>query len=258
MKSRYDSVAKEYDEIRPGYPDILIERLVSEANLEKDSYLLEIGAGTGKATAALAKMGFRIDCIEPEPNMAGIMAEKCAGLPNVSAIINDFETWEPDMDRAYDLVFSAQAFHWIDDAIKYEKCRRILKDTGKIGLFWYFSIMEPEDALEYLNPIFRKFGTGYACGGIEDFRKFLVKEKSKLQGSGCFGEINEYIFEGATTKSDASKFVKRFNTTSAYAKLDEQAKRLINRELAEVISLNGGSVGDKLVYFLLTAKKPEK
>ena len=47
-KSKYDSVAKEYEKIRPEYPEELIGKLISSTNITIDSNLLEIGAGTGK------------------------------------------------------------------------------------------------------------------------------------------------------------------------------------------------------------------
>jgi ubiquinone/menaquinone biosynthesis C-methylase UbiE len=255
MKSKYDSVAQEYDQVRPGYPRELIDKLISASNLNIGSNILEIGAGTGKATMALAKKEYRIDCIEREPKMAEILKRKCEGLSNITITISDFETWAATDECRYDLVFSAQAFHWIGEETKYEKCRRLLKDEGHIGLFWYFSVVESEDTLDYLNSIFHKFSTGYACAGIKDFKRFLNNEKNKLRNSKCFKNVNGYIFEGAETNQDAGLFIKRFNTTSAFAALDEQAKMMINKELYEVINLNGGIVASRLIYFLLTADK---
>lgn len=254
MKSQYDSVAQEYDEVRPGYPNELIDKLISASSVNIGSEILEIGAGTGKATMLLAEKGFKIHCIEREPKMAEILKRKCEGFSNISVTINDFETWEATDDDKYDLVFSAQAFHWIDEEIKYKKCRRLLKDKGHLALFWYFSVVESEDTLDYLNSLFHKFSTGYACAGIDDFKRSFNDEKNKLRNSKCFGNINGYIFEGAAADQDAVLFTKRFNTTSAFALLDEQAKTMINKELHEVINLNGGIVVSKLIYFLLTAE----
>ena len=35
------------------------------------------------------------------------------------------------------MIYSAQAFHWIDKDIKYKKCYELLKDKGYLVLFWY-------------------------------------------------------------------------------------------------------------------------
>lgn len=35
------------------------------------------------------------------------------------------------------MIYSAQAFHWLDKNIKYKKCHELLKDNGYLVLFWY-------------------------------------------------------------------------------------------------------------------------
>ncbi len=48
----YNTIAETYDAIRPGYPVPLIADIVEAGNLSEASKLMEIGAGTGKATIA--------------------------------------------------------------------------------------------------------------------------------------------------------------------------------------------------------------
>lgn len=253
-KSQYDSVAKEYEKIRPQYPQELIDTLISVTGINLKSRLLEIGAGTGKATMPLARKGYKINCIEIEPKMAEILKNKCNDS-DVAVIIDDFETWKNRKEDTYDLIYSAQAFHWIDERIKYKKCHSLLNNNGQIGVFWYFSVIECQESLKMLNSIFKKYNTGFACSGIDGCRNYFDTERSKLENTRYFKNVKEYIFEGLSTEQDAKLFIKRFNTTSAFASLDEQTKIKVNSELSDGINANGGNVVSKLMYSLYIVDK---
>jgi len=50
----YDKLADFYDKYRPDYPEELITTIINRAELAAGSKVLEIGAGSGKATAQFA------------------------------------------------------------------------------------------------------------------------------------------------------------------------------------------------------------
>ncbi len=52
--------------------------------------------------------------------MAEILRDKCADYSNVTIDVASFENWIFTEDQKYDMIYSAQAFHWIN------------KDTGCI------------------------------------------------------------------------------------------------------------------------------
>src|SRR5262249_60031843 len=93
----------------------------------------EIGAGTGKATVALARRGFEIVALEPGSNMAAVLRRKTASFPAVSIEETTFEAWRAG-DRRFDLVLSAQAFHWVDPALRYVKAAAALRGDGALAL----------------------------------------------------------------------------------------------------------------------------
>lgn len=59
----YKGIAITYDEIRPSYPEKLIDDIISKTEIKSNDRLLEIGAGTGKATIQFAEKGFAIHVI---------------------------------------------------------------------------------------------------------------------------------------------------------------------------------------------------
>src|SRR6476620_3712684 len=64
----FGSVAAAYERYRPGYPDQLVDTVLSYAELPIRN-ALEIGSGTGKATRAFAARGIAITATDPDPAM---------------------------------------------------------------------------------------------------------------------------------------------------------------------------------------------
>jgi 16S rRNA A1518/A1519 N6-dimethyltransferase RsmA/KsgA/DIM1 with predicted DNA glycosylase/AP lyase activity len=97
LKITFDSAARLYQRARPDYPEELYDELVHLADLRSGDRLLEIGCATGKATAPLARRGFRITCVEIGPELAAEARRNLASFPDVDLIEAAFETWRaPD------------------------------------------------------------------------------------------------------------------------------------------------------------------
>ena len=133
--SAYKNIAKTYDAIRPGYPDELIADIIEAGNLSATSKLLEIGAGTGKATTAFLDLGFSVDANEIELDMADVLKRKVIS-DKLSLSVGPFESWVPPQPK-YNCIYCAQAFHWLDKDIKFRKCNDYLLRNGLLALFWY-------------------------------------------------------------------------------------------------------------------------
>ena len=87
----FDLAADYYDRYRPSYPLEIIQSLVEYANVTKDSNLLEIGAGSGKATELLEGYGCKIHCVEVGEHLVERGKEKFAKNPNISFECGRFE-----------------------------------------------------------------------------------------------------------------------------------------------------------------------
>jgi SAM-dependent methyltransferase len=127
-------VAESYALGRPGYPDVLVGDVLDFGGVEVPR-VLEVGAGTGKATALFASRGADIVAIEPSPQMIALARSGCAAYPNVAFVVATFEEWplEPD---SFDLVVSAQAWHWVSRDARYIKAKDALHPDGALALFW--------------------------------------------------------------------------------------------------------------------------
>ena len=125
--------AEQYDLIRPGYPAVLVEAVLAHCG-GAGAAAVEAGAGTGKATRAFAAQGLRIAAVEPDPAMAGILAASCARYPRVTVVVRPFEDYVPAQPCG--LLFSAQAWHWMDPEVRWAHAAAALAPGGSLALFW--------------------------------------------------------------------------------------------------------------------------
>lgn len=127
--------ARLYDKMRPGYPSSWIADLRQATNLHGKSKILEVGAGTGKATADLLTITKRITCLDPGKEMLDIAKDK---FPNLNFINSTFELLRTK--ESYDLIISAMAWHWVDPKVGYKKAWDLLVESGFLAIIRYYHI----------------------------------------------------------------------------------------------------------------------
>ena len=194
--------AAAYDRYRPSYPRAAVERMLSLTEVRK---ALEVGAGTGKATESLARPGIDVLCLEPSVEMAELLTAK--QLPGVRVVVGLFEAWEPH-EAVFDLVYAAQAWHWVDRDSAYQRTMRALRPGGAVGLMWnlpldrYTAFEEvyrahaPEILEEEDERIGRRDGHDWREdlreAGFLDVERFSVEWSEILSGNGLAGLHSTY------------------------------------------------------------------
>jgi SAM-dependent methyltransferase len=150
----FGQVAELYDRARPSYPERLIDDVLEFAGVRAGDLAVEVGAGTGKATALFAARGLRIVALEPSRDMAGIARRNTAGLPNVVIEETEFEHWSPE--RPCRLLYSAQAWHWINPQVRFVQAGRALVKDGALAAFWNRVRWESSPLRAELEAVYRR------------------------------------------------------------------------------------------------------
>ena len=236
LRSTFDSAADLYDEARPSYPEELFDDLVALGELEPDDRLLEIGCATGKATRPLLERGFSVVCVELGAQLAERARRNLTGLP-VEIRVAPFEQWE-DEAGAFDLVYAATAWHWLDPAIRYLKAHRLLRAGGHLA-FW--------SALHAFPPGFDPFFTEIqeAYDGIGKHRQGewppprpedIPDDAAEIEASGLFEDVRvrRYGWERLYTADEYIALLSTFSDHIALeSKMREQLFREIRRRIVE-------------------------
>lgn len=134
LRQTFELVAATYHTARPRYPVALFDELERSAGLDAPADLLEIGCATGIATEPMARRGHRITCVELGSVLAAQARTNLNGHSDVSVLCAPFESWEPPVWGAFDLVYAATAWHWLDPATKYQRAHRHLRRRGRVGV----------------------------------------------------------------------------------------------------------------------------
>ncbi len=160
----FGEVAQLYDDSRPSYPEQLIGDVLAHSGVSPGQEVLEVGAGTGKATMLFAARGLPVLAVEPSAEMAAVARRNCASYPGVRIERSDFEHWHPDGAR-FPLVFSAQAWHWVARETRYSAARTALADGGTLAAFWNRVAWDATELREELLAAYREGAPGFDPNG---------------------------------------------------------------------------------------------
>jgi SAM-dependent methyltransferase len=238
--------AELYDRARPRYPLVAVDRLVSG----RPRTVLDVGCGTGIASRDFAARGLDVLGVEPDPRMAAV-ARRHGLVVEASA----FETWVPG-DRHFDLLISAQAWHWVDPEIGVAKAAQVVVPGGGIGLFWNVG-RPPGD----LRQDFDRAYTSWAPG-LEDYSVLLgrgeldrhVAAAEQLRANSSWGDIEVTSYPSDVTYR-TDQWLEHLQTHSDHRGLPPDRRRGLLDQIAREIDGQGGSFVMHYETMLATATR---
>jgi SAM-dependent methyltransferase len=115
-----------YERARPAWPVEAAQWLVPE----DARFVIELGAGTGKLTRAVAALGVHVVAVEPDSRMLAVLRDH--GLEGVvgSAEVIPFGYGEADA------VVAGSALHWFDLDAALPEIHRVLRPGGRLSFGW--------------------------------------------------------------------------------------------------------------------------
>ena len=126
--------ADNYQAYRPSYPDALLSYIHSKTS-GTGAVFADIGAGTGKMSECLLKIGAAVYGVEPNEAMREEAVKKLSGNPAYVSVNGTAEATSLDADFV-DAIVCAEAYHWFDNENSRLEFKRILKQGGYVFLVW--------------------------------------------------------------------------------------------------------------------------
>jgi len=225
LKTTFAKVSALYAEARPDYPTELIERIIQFSGIAPGGRILDIGCGNGQASLPFAERGHEVLGIDISAEQIAIAKEKAAGIPNIRYQVGSFE--EMDLgENSWDLIISAQAFHWVDPKIGYPKAYRLLKQDGTFALFW--NLTDYEHGAAFL-PEIKRLSKKYCPDRPKQF--------TTTAGLTRFSPFEKHLEESFFHSVDYTKtrYLKLLHTMSWVSSLPEETKKAFFDEVKRVL-----------------------
>ena len=180
-------------------------------------------------------------------------------------------------DEAFDAVFSATAFHWLDSQVSWRKVSSHLKPEGLLALLTHTSGRDERsaEAEEGFRALLREYAPSVAAGWPppRDLETLLAEAK---QSSGNVSEVWDWVMgdgrhrltnpEAAQLFKDvdvtavvsdvertADELLAHFRTTSLYFQIEPDKRQAFEDADRKLIEAGGGSVHFSAAIVLVTA-----
>lgn len=209
--------ASGYDRLRPEYPGTLFADLHDRAGRRLAGQVLEIGAGTGRATLPLARRGAVITVVEPSKDMLRILSERLEAEALANRVTLRQATFEDvDTTAVYDVVVAAQSFHWTNPATRWTRLASLLGASGIAFLFWNgWHLDSTRHDVEAIRAVYATYGNGLTSD-LDDHRSATswVENEVDAEPALVLAESKTYQWSHRLT---IEEYLGLLSTTSQYA-----------------------------------------
>lgn len=249
LRKTFGEDAELYDRVRPTYPDQLYDDLAALLGYPLRPRVLEIGCGTGQATAPMVSRGWSVKAVELSPELGRIARDN---LPELEVITADFESW-PLPPEKFDLVISATAFHWIDPAIRVLKSADALRPGGLLAVVSTHHIAGgSEEFFVEVQDCYRRFTTDADEAGLPP-ADAVPKDSREVDESRRFGPVEFRRYEWEQTYTTA-EYLDLLSSYSGHRALTKQARDGLYGCVSALIDAAGGSITKRYLTELSAAE----
>jgi SAM-dependent methyltransferase len=130
--SSFGSAASAYAEHRPDYAEAAVRWALEPVWLRRPLRVIDLGAGTGKLTATLIRLGADVTAVEPDPKMLAVLRRDLPSARSLPGRAEDI----PVPDGSADAVLAGQAMHWFDLDRALPEIARVLSPGGVLAALW--------------------------------------------------------------------------------------------------------------------------
>ena len=203
---RFSDRVSNYIQYRPTYPATLLDTLTTSCGLNPQSFIADIGSGTGKLTQLLLDRSYRVIGVEPNKEMREAAEAAFSQIDTFSSSSGQAEATGL-APASVDLIVAAQAFHWFDPAKTRQEFLRLLKPSGHLALLWNRRRLESPFHQAY-DRLLRDYAPDYA-----NVKQRTDLTQAELADFFAPGPVATFEFENVQ-RFDLASFLGRMQSSS--------------------------------------------
>ena len=225
--------AEQYDRARPSYPAAVIEAVCDGTDVRR---VLDVGCGTGIASQLFLDRGCEVVGVEPDHRMAAVARRR-----GVSVVVAPFEGFSPPAEP-FDVVASAQAWHWVDQDVGPVRAADALGQGGRLALI--SNGYERGEVRDELTAVYRQHAPQLLDKTFVLGRPAMSLREAHadpIQACGRFGSVEERSFAWERTYT-RDEWLDQLPTHSDHRTLPPEVLRPLLEAIGDVIDANGGTL----------------
>jgi SAM-dependent methyltransferase len=237
----FASDVEAYERGRPGYPERVYDLLREMCRLRPATRVLEIGPGTGQATARLLDLGASVTAVELGADLAARLVEKF-GDSDLVVDVGAFEDIDRD-DGAFELIVAATSFHWVPTAGGLRRCADQLRPDGWLALWWnsYGDPDRSDPFHEALTPVLEALApslleipsAGTPGAGATPYALDRAARIAEIESEGRFGRVHHETIAW-TGRHSARELRAMFGSFSPWLALPKAERNVVLNALEQL------------------------
>lgn len=253
FEKTFDNTAVSYDAVRPMYVNEIFDEIFRYKTMDENSSALEIGIGTGKATLPFLEKGCSVCALEPGENLAVIAEEKYREYGTFELHVQTLQEFDCPSE-AFDLIYSATAFHWIPEEYGYKRVYELLKEDGVFARFAYHA--SPDRGRRELAREIQQLYKAYMNSSKEPKIFDLEDARALAQTAEKYGfaDTEYYIYETAKDFT-ADEYMELLRTYPDHMRLEEEKREKLFQGIYDAINRYGGMI---TVYYVMDLELARK
>jgi SAM-dependent methyltransferase len=235
--------ADAYERARPGWPEEAARWLVPD----DAEFVVELGAGTGKLTRAVAALGVGIVAVEPDQRMLAVLRGlELEGVEGSAEAI-------PFGDAVADAVVAGSSVHWFELEQALPEIHRVLRPGGRFGFGW--------NHRDDRHPAIARMGQAvYAAQARTRSPRWRSRDwAADLAATGLFRDVERASFEHVH-ELPREALRDHLMSYSGVAALPEDERRRVFGEVAGLLDADESVSGNGRLRlpFVVTAYRAER
>lgn len=208
---------------------------------------------------ALLQTGCSLTAVERGENFSALCREKLKAFPGFSVITGQFEDVVMEND-AYDMVYSASAFHWIPEEMGYAKVFAMLRTGGAFARFANHSFRDKGKPLlsEEMDRLYQAYYDkfyGLKRGLPQEYAERQASQRAQLAAKYGFEDVQYALFHRTRTFT-AKEYITLLGTYSDHIAMEESLRTEFFSKIEDVINRHGGTITLYDTMDLQLARKP--